>query len=99
VHTTEFNLDSNDATFESAGLSIYRKRDIEALFARLVARGHEVWALNTHPGYGEIDQIVDLPPFSRALPHLKVEVCAITATSIGLVVRRRAQHCVSQQIA
>lgn len=90
VHTTEFNLDSNDETFESLGLSIYRKRDLEGLCARLSAEGHDVWPLNTHPGYSEVDQIIDLPPFARALPHLKVGVVNTVATSVGIVVRRRA---------
>ena len=88
VHTTEFNLDSNDATVETLGLSLFRKRDFEGLIARLVAKGHEVWPLNTHPGFAEVDQIVDLPPYQRALPHLKIVVYETTVTSIGLVVRR-----------
>ncbi len=90
VHTTEFNLDSNDETVETAGLSLFRKRDFEALAARLIAKGHTVWSLNTHPGFAPVDQIVDLPPYQRGLPHLKLVVYETTVTSIGLVVRRAA---------
>lgn len=88
VHTTEFNLDSNDGTYESLGLSIFRKCDFERLFARLRAHGHEVWPLNTHPGFSELDQVIDLPPYQQALPHIKLQVAAVTTTSIGVVVRK-----------
>lgn len=87
IHTTEFNLDSNEATFESEGLSLFRKRDIEALLGRLTAAGHDVWPLNLHPGLAEIDEFIDLPPF--ALPHLKLQVASTTTTSIGLAVRKK----------
>ncbi len=86
VHTTEFNLSSNDATLEVPGLSIFRKRDMEALLGRLAAAGHKPWPLNLHPGSGEMDQHVDLPPF--ALPHLKLQVDRYVTTSIGLVVEK-----------
>ena len=88
VHTTEFNLDSNDGTYESLGLSIFRKRDFEGLFARLKAQGHKVWPLNTHPGFSELDQVIDLPPYQQALPHIKLQVAAVTTTSIGVVVKK-----------
>lgn len=86
VHTTEFNLSSNDATLETPGLSLFRKRDIEDLLLRLAAAGHKVWPLNLHPGTGEMDRHIDLPPF--ALPHLKLKVARYVTTSIGLVVQR-----------
>lgn len=88
VHTTEFNLSSNDATFEEAGLSLYRKQDIERLMTRLMDAGHQVMPLNLHPGDGQLDPHVDLPPY--ALPHLKLDVAGYVSTSIGIVVRKRA---------
>jgi hypothetical protein len=89
VHTTEFNLGSNEATLESAGLSIYRRRDIEALAARLVVQGHEVLPLNFHPGDAELDRVIDVPPYG--LPHLKLAVLDMTCTSIGIAIRKRRQ--------
>ena len=86
IHTTEFNLSSNTDTLESAGLSIFRKCDIEQLAAQLTADGHEVWPLNFHPGNHAIDAVIDLPPYS--LPHLKLELANYVCTSIGLVVRK-----------
>lgn len=86
VHTTEFNLTSNDETMESPGLSIYRRRDIEELATRLTARGHRVLPLNLNPGRTKLDRVVDLPPYG--LPHLKLKVQGMTLTSIGIAVRR-----------
>jgi SAM-dependent methyltransferase len=86
VHTTEFNLSSNEATLEIPTLSLFRKRDIEALYGRLIAAGHKVWPLNLHPGTGPADEHIDLPPFGS--PHLKVAVRAYATTSIGLVIEK-----------
>jgi 2-polyprenyl-3-methyl-5-hydroxy-6-metoxy-1,4-benzoquinol methylase len=87
VHTTEFNLGSNDDTIETPGLSIYRRRDIEELAARLVAAGHRVAPLNFYPGHEELDEVIDVPPYSR--PHLKLLLGHYTLTSIGIIVRKK----------
>lgn len=86
IHTTEFNLSSNDETFEQPNLSLFRKQDIERLFARLVAAGHAPLALNLHPGSEPVDAHIDLPPY--ALPHLKLRVSEYVTTSIGIAVRK-----------
>lgn len=86
VHTTEFNLRSNEGTLETPGLCFFRRRDIEGLLDRLAARGHRVWPLNLHPGDAPLDAHIDLPPYS--LPHLKLENMGEISTSIGLVVQR-----------
>lgn len=88
VHTTEFNLSSNNETLDSEGLCIFRKRDIETLLGRLAAAGHRVWPLNLHPGSSPMDAYIDLPPFS--LPHLKLEVGKYVTTSIGLAVQKQS---------
>jgi hypothetical protein len=84
VHTTEFNLTSNDATFESTALNIFRRQDIEALAVRLIRAGHEAFPLNFHPGDRELDTYIDAPPW--AMPHLKIALASHTCTSIGLAV-------------
>ncbi|MGD9879909.1 MAG: hypothetical protein AB7U95_07190 [Reyranella sp.] len=86
VHTTELNLSSNEATLEHPSLSLYRKKDIEAVAARLVAAGHHVSPLNFHPGDTLVDEYIDLPPY--ASPHLKLELDQYVTTSFGLVVRK-----------
>ena len=87
VHTTEFNLSSNDATMETAALSIFRRRDIETLVDRLTRAGHRVSPVNWNQGQGFIEDFVDLPPYS-ASSHLRLALGKFDCTSIGLVVRR-----------
>lgn len=86
VHTTELNLGSNEETFDQGNLCLFRRKDFERLIERLVDRGHWVAPLNLHPGSGEFDVHVDLPPY--AMPHLKIEVLGHITTSFGLVVRK-----------
>lgn len=87
VHTTEFNLSSNDDTIEVPELSLYRRRDIEDLAARLVAAGHIVAPLNFYPGHEELDEVIDIPPYGR--PHLKLLLGQYTTTSFGILVRKK----------
>jgi len=88
VHTTEFNLSSNDDTFESPGLSIFRRRDLEDLTARLTADGHEVSPFDWSEGPGFAETVVDLPPY-KASPHLKLKLDKYTCTSVGIIVRKK----------
>ena len=87
VHTTEFNLSSNDATLESRDLSIFRRRDIEALIDRLEKQGHRVEPMEWDEGEGLVDAYVDLPPY-RAEPGLKLRIGTYDCTSIGLIIER-----------
>jgi 2-polyprenyl-3-methyl-5-hydroxy-6-metoxy-1,4-benzoquinol methylase len=86
VHTTEFNLSSNNRTFESSDLSLYRRRDIDGLVKELRSLGHSVWDVNYFPGRGKIDRHIDLPPYS--LPHVKLSIFGFACTSIGIIVRK-----------
>jgi 2-polyprenyl-3-methyl-5-hydroxy-6-metoxy-1,4-benzoquinol methylase len=89
VHTTEFNLSSDEETFEHQRSSIFRKRDIVALLSQLNEEGHEALPLNLHPGEKLLDEFIDLPPYSPT--HLKVVLRKrFVCTSIGIAVRKRA---------
>ena len=90
VHTTEFNLSSNDDTIETPGLSIYRRRDIEALFDALTAQGYAVapidWDLL---GEGFAETVIDLNPYlARGEPHIRLLIGQYDCTSIGLIVEK-----------
>ncbi|RQV56086.1 class I SAM-dependent methyltransferase [Burkholderia cenocepacia] len=87
VHTTEFNLISNDDTVDSGPTVIYRKRDIEELAQRLRARGHDVMPIVIAPNDYPLDFHVDAPPYINN-PHIKLRLSEYTTTSIGIVVRR-----------
>ncbi len=97
VHTTEFNLSSNDATLAEGSCVIFRLRDIEDVCRRLVARGHQVEPLDLDPGRDEIDGFVDPPPYYASaqepygrIKHLRLNLAGYASTSIGLIIRKAA---------
>lgn len=87
VHTTEFNLSSNDDTVEDGPTVIYRRRDIERLVQRLRDRGHTVTEFTVAPPSHFWDFHVDTPPYTSKV-HLKLLLEGYVATSAGIVVRR-----------
>jgi len=89
VHTTEFNLSSNDDTMETPALSIFRRRDMEELVTRLTGAGHEVSPFDWAAGPGLAERVVDLPPY-RTTMHLKLQVEKYECTSVGIIVRKKA---------
>ncbi len=97
VHTTEFNLSSNDATVAEGSCVIYRLCDMEAICARLAAAGHRVEPLDVHPGVHALDGFVDEPPYSdwQSVPiakvkHLRLNLWGHASTSIALIIRKAA---------
>jgi hypothetical protein len=87
VHTTEFNLSSNNETLEQGDTVIYRRRDMEELVQCLRDRGHIVQPLVVAPDCHYWDFHIDVPPYTET-PHLKLMLDRFVATSVGLVVRR-----------
>lgn len=87
IHTSEFNLSSNTDTIEEGLTVLFRRVDFEELAERLRAKGHFIAPFDFHPGYGDIDRYVDLPPY-RIEPHLKLALEGYATTSIGLIIRR-----------
>ena len=84
VHTTEFNLGTNDKTLESRATVAYRKKDIEGLALRLIGKGYKIPLINFSPGDRMLDRVVDRPPYRHS--HLKLLVSRHLLTSIGLFV-------------
>lgn len=87
VHTTEFNLSSNDETIEHRDLCLYRRRDIEKVVSRLEQAGHTVAPINFDPGGTLVDGYIDLPPY-HSEPHMRIQVGEFSCTSIGLIITR-----------
>lgn len=85
VHTTEFNLSSNDETVDNDSTVIFRRRDLEALKERLKSRGHRVEPLNFNPGVGELDAHIDVPPYTEH-NHIKLLIERFVTTSFGIIV-------------
>ena len=97
VHTTEFNLSSNDATLADGPCVIYRLKDIESVCQRLVAKGHHVEPIDLDPGQNPIDQVVDTPPYCQwatdppaRIKHLRLNLAGYASTSIALIVQKAA---------
>ena len=87
VHTTEFNVASNDDTVCDGGTVIYRQRDIEHLVEVLRAQGHQI-VVDFNRGTTPTDYYVDIPPYHHH-PHLKLHLLGHVTTSIGIVARHR----------
>lgn len=88
VHTTEFNLTSDDATLTKGATVLFRRRDVEALARHLRAAGHDVAPITFDQGDQPEDFHVDAPPYS-ADNHFKVALGQYVSASFGLAVRKR----------
>ncbi|WP_375394321.1 hypothetical protein [uncultured Sphingomonas sp.] len=91
VHTSEFNLSSNDDTIDDAGTVLFRRRDIETLAIRLLRAGHDVAPLCYDIGTEPIDAHIDVAPYAD-VPHLKLALAGYVTTSFGLIVRKRTKR-------
>jgi hypothetical protein len=89
VHTTEFNLSSNERTAATGATVLFRRRDFQALEAALAADGHMVAPFDFETGHESVENYVDLPPFAQE-PHLRLRLAfgsgIYDTTSIGIVV-------------
>lgn len=88
VHTTEYNLYSNETTYEGDNCSIYRKKDIEQLVKSLEMKGCSVAPIDWHLGSSVVDGFVDVPPYFGKNMHLRLDLEGFVSTSIGLIIRR-----------
>jgi Methyltransferase domain len=87
VHTTEFNLVSNETTYETPNLSFYRRKDIEALAEQLLAKGHQI-VLNFTRGDTLADLHINEDPARNWHLSLNVQAGMYVVTSIGIIVRK-----------
>lgn len=87
VHTTEFNLSSNEETFEDPNCVLFRKQDILLLEKELALEGYKMASLNFNPGHHPVDKHIDFPPFSSS-PHLKLKIGEFATTSVGLIITK-----------
>lgn len=89
IHTTEFNLTSDNGTIDHEETVLFRRRDLQSLIDRLNAQGHRAMPLNIVEGEGPVDRFYDLPPY-RVQPHLKMALDGYGVTSVGLIIQRGA---------
>jgi hypothetical protein len=88
VHTTEYNVTSNDHTRDhDEEYVLFRRRDFEEMARRLWSMGHTI-ELDFTLGDGDKDRYVDPEPFTNMNPtvHLRLQIEQYVTTSIGLIV-------------
>jgi SAM-dependent methyltransferase len=88
VHTTEYNISSNDETQDNDPTVIFRQRDIDRLASELRKEGHFVEELDYSLGGLPQDFDVDLFPHRQKI-HLKLQIGRFVVTSIGLIIRKK----------
>ena len=88
VHTTEYNLVSDNKTVELNDLVVFRHRDIIKVINELEQAGHYVFPLNLDKGNGFINDFVDRVPYDGPF-HLKLEISKYACTSIGLIIIKK----------
>jgi hypothetical protein len=92
VHTTEFNLSSDDATLEAGDIVIYRRRDFDVLNRRLRAIGCGLERLDDDAGTDPADLEFDVPPYyAHGREHIKLWLGGYVVTSVLLVIRKGAR--------
>ncbi|WP_426141768.1 methyltransferase type 11 [Pseudomonas sp. DWP3-1-2] len=90
VHTTEFNVCSDDETIEEGPTVIFRKKDIQRMIDQLTDDGYKVAEMDWNMGTSPLDYHVDLPPYKQEV-HLKLQLQGYTTTSIGVIIHKPHQ--------
>lgn len=88
VHTTEYNISSNDDTQDNNDTVIFRQRDINAIVNELRNEGHFVEELDFSLGGLPADFQVDIHPHQQEV-HVKLQIGKYVVTSIGLIIRKK----------
>ena len=88
VHTTEFNISSNDQTLDNCDTVVFRRRDLDKLANELRSSGHFVEELDYSLGGLPEDFNVDVHPHNEKV-HLKLQLNEYVVTSIGLIIQKR----------
>lgn len=87
VHTTEYNLSSNEETTKDIYNCIFRKKDIDDLISRIELLGYYVFPFDTQIGNLDADNFVDISPYKHN-PHLRLNQDGYVTTSCGIIIKR-----------
>jgi len=89
VHTTEYNLSSDDETITEGDSVIFRKKDVLEIAEWLKDNGHSI-ELDLTLGDKEGDLFVDQPPYYQLNPkyHLRLNICGYVCTSFGFIISK-----------
>jgi 2-polyprenyl-3-methyl-5-hydroxy-6-metoxy-1,4-benzoquinol methylase len=87
VHTTEYNITSNDSTIECGPSVIYRRRDIENLDRLLRKSGFCLEKIDFWAGRDFHDRLYDTDPYyTSGKQHIKLLLDGYVTTSMTLVI-------------
>ena len=89
VHTTEFNLLSDDLTLTEWVAVLYRRRDVTEAARMLREAGHRLVPVSGRVRTGPSDDEIDLVPYIED-PHLRLDYYGFTITAIGLIIESGA---------
>lgn len=84
VHTTEFNLDSDQGTVASGPTVAFRRRDILALLKAVAESGHPSQPFAVGARHGVLDKVIDVPPYHYSSLVLRLGPYRITSAVIVL---------------
>lgn len=87
VHTTEFNLTSNDHTLDNEITVLFRLQDIEWMVRELRKQGHHI-EVDYSVGSLPLESYVDVPPYKSHI-HLRLALAQYITTSIGLIIQKK----------
>lgn len=88
VHTTEYNISSNDLTLDNnSNTVIFRQKDIDSIAEELRKEGHFVEEIDYSLGGLPEDFYVDIYPYSQD-KHLRLQLNEFVVTSIGLIIQK-----------
>ena len=87
IHTTEFNVSSDDQTVTSGPVVLYRECDLVDLAIDLAHKGFEI-TLDLAIEDGWPNDHVAIEPTD--LPHLRYLVEGFVTTSVGLIIEKRS---------
>lgn len=88
VHTTEYNVSSNDETQDNNETVVYRQKDIDKIITEIRQLGHFVEELDYSLGGLPQDFNVDLHPHQQKV-HLKLQLDKYVVTSLGLIIQKK----------
>lgn len=86
IHTTEFNLSSNEDTLDNGPIVLFRRKDIEDLVQTLKDRGYSI-EIDYSIGNGRIESYVDVHPYTH-FPHIRLKIYQYVSTSLGLIIKK-----------
>lgn len=89
VHTTEFNVSSDDETVTAGRDVLYRRSDLERIGASLRRIGCGMVPVDYNLGFSPEDLNYDYPPYyTHGRPHIKVLHGDYVVTSVMLIIHK-----------